>query len=346
MATTGLLPRACRVEAEVPAPVEAVWRVVADVTRTGEWSHECHVVEWLGGATAAAPGVRFRGANRSAWWRWHRTSVMTDVLPGRSIAWRTIPTWRYVDSTEWRITLEPLDDGTRITQTYEVLRCPRWWEWLIARVNPPHRDRTTALAADLVRLGAVAAGSAPDPGPRALTRWGNRFGVWLYRRSHGGLAGPGRGTTVALLTVPGRRTGLPRTVALGLHEYGPGYLAVGTGGGSPREPDWFRNLRAAQHADVQIRNRHVAVEARVADGEERDRLWRDVVLVQAPWRAAYEQKSGRRIPVAVLTAGEPPVAEAVRRSGASRPETSVRRPARGQGASPPVAATVPTRRGT
>jgi deazaflavin-dependent oxidoreductase (nitroreductase family) len=134
-----------------------------------------------------------------------------------------------------------------------------------------------------------------------MTRWNNRLGVWLYRRSSGRLGGPGKGTTIALLTVPGRRTGRPRTVALGLHRYGDGYLVAGTGGGAPREPDWFRNLRAATRADVQIRDRHVVVDVRVTAGEERDRLWRDVVLAQAAWRAKYERKSGRVIPVAVLT---------------------------------------------
>ena len=161
MGTTPQVPHSCRVEADLAVPVEAVWQVVSDVTRTGEWSHECLDVEWLDGATQAAVGARFRGANKSLWLRWHRTCVMTEVSPRRSLAWRTIPTWRFVDSTEWRITLEPLaGGGTRIVQTYEVVRCPAWWEWLVARVNPPHRDRSEALAADLARVGAVAASAS------------------------------------------------------------------------------------------------------------------------------------------------------------------------------------------
>lgn len=151
------LARDFRVEVVVGVPVEAVWRVVADVTRTGEWSHECHRVEWLDGATSAVPGARFRGGNKALWWRWSRTSEVIEVDPGRAISWRTIPTWRFVDSTEWRISLDPIPTGTRVAQTYRVLRCPRWWEWLVIRVVPPHRDRSAALAADLRRLGDVAA---------------------------------------------------------------------------------------------------------------------------------------------------------------------------------------------
>lgn len=164
MRTVSEVPRHCTAVAEVAAPVEAVWAVISDVTRTGEWSHECHRVDWLDGATRAAPGVRFRGANRSSWLRWHRTCVVTEVLPGSAIAWRTVPTWRFVDSTVWRITVTPLDDGhTRIVQTYDVVKCPRWWEWLVARVNPPHRDRSAALAADLARIGTVTARASRTP---------------------------------------------------------------------------------------------------------------------------------------------------------------------------------------
>jgi len=86
------------VRVSVAAPVESVWRVVANMTRTGEWSHECHQVRWLGGARAAAPGVRFRGRNRSGWLRWSRTCEVLAVDAPRELVWRTIPTWRFVDS--------------------------------------------------------------------------------------------------------------------------------------------------------------------------------------------------------------------------------------------------------
>jgi deazaflavin-dependent oxidoreductase (nitroreductase family) len=145
-----------------------------------------------------------------------------------------------------------------------------------------------------------------SPAPRLLTRWGNRTGVWLYRRSRGRLGGPGKGTTIAVLTVPGRTTGIPRSVALGLHRHGGAYLVVGTGSGSRREPDWFRNLRSAGRAELQIRTRRVEVGVRVTEGVERDRLWNDVILTQAPWRAAYAEKSGRVVPVAVLTPVDAP----------------------------------------
>lgn len=150
--------RTCRAEVIADAPVESVWRVIADVTRTGEWSHECLHVTWLDGVTAPAPGARFRGRNRSGWLRWSRTCEILAVDPPRQIAWRTIPTWRFVDSSDWRITLDPAGAGTRIVQTFQVTKCPRWWEWIVARVVTQHIDRRAALTEDLYRLAAIAAG--------------------------------------------------------------------------------------------------------------------------------------------------------------------------------------------
>jgi hypothetical protein len=99
----------------------------------------------------------FRGGNKAFWWRWSRTNEVTEIVPGRAIAWITVPTWRFVDSTEWRITVTPTPGGTHIEQTYHVRRCPRWWECVVVRAIPSHRDRTASLTADLHRIGDVAA---------------------------------------------------------------------------------------------------------------------------------------------------------------------------------------------
>jgi deazaflavin-dependent oxidoreductase (nitroreductase family) len=138
-----------------------------------------------------------------------------------------------------------------------------------------------------------------------LTRWGNAIGVWLYRRSHGRITGPGNGTTIGLLTVPGRNTGIPRTVALGFFPNGTSYLVAGSGSGSKQDPQWFRNLKAAAQAQIQIGATRMDADVRVAENTERDTLWHDVILAQAPGRRRYERKAARVIPVAVLTPRQP-----------------------------------------
>lgn len=146
-----------RVEVAVDATVPQVWEVISDVTRIGEWSHECHTARWLGAADGPAPGVRFRGRNRAGWARWGRTCEFVTVEPPRQIVWRTVPTRLFPDSTQWRIQLEPTSDGrTRITQSFTVLRAPWLLDRLYARLIPTHQDRDARLAQDLARVGDAA----------------------------------------------------------------------------------------------------------------------------------------------------------------------------------------------
>jgi hypothetical protein len=145
-----------RVEVEVEAPPAAVWAVVGDVTRVGEWSHECSSAVWLGGATEARPGVRFRGRNHSGIFRWGRVCEVITADPWELI-WRTVPSRLYPDSTTWTIRLhETRGGGTRIEQAFRASG-PKVLFRLYGIMIPAHRERTAGLTADLHRLGAVAA---------------------------------------------------------------------------------------------------------------------------------------------------------------------------------------------
>jgi hypothetical protein len=139
----------------VDADLDEVWDIVRDVTRVGEWSHECIGAEWIGGATAAVPGARFRGRNRAGLFRWGRICEVLSAEP-HQLVWRTVPTRLYPDSSEWRIALERVDGGTRIVQDFHVLRAPKVLSVLYSIAVPRHRDRTAALTEDLERLGTAA----------------------------------------------------------------------------------------------------------------------------------------------------------------------------------------------
>jgi hypothetical protein len=151
------------VEVVVDATVLQVWDVVSDVTRVGEWSHECRGAYWLGGADGPAVGARFRGRNRAGWsgWaRWSRTCEIVSWDPPAELVWRTVPTLLFPDSTEWRIRLEIADSGTRLTQSFTVLRAPWLLDRLYALLIPSHQDRNARLAGDLRRIGDVARAGA------------------------------------------------------------------------------------------------------------------------------------------------------------------------------------------
>lgn len=129
----------------------------------------------------------------------------------------------------------------------------------------------------------------------------NALAVRLYRRSSGRIGGSAKGIQVLLVTVRGRRTGAPRTTPVAYFDLDGGYLVCGSGGGMATEPQWFRNLRRADRAEVRVGDDFRDVTVRVPDSPERDRIWEEIVLARAPFFAKYEQKSDRIIPIAYLT---------------------------------------------
>ncbi len=142
--------------ADVAATPAQVWAVLSDPTRVGEWSHECRTVTWVEGHSRAEVGARFRGDNQVKSFTWSRICTITELEPERLLVFRTsggLPP----DSTEWRFRLGPVSGGTRITQSFRILKFPRVIELVTVLFNPAHRDRTEALRGDLVRLGEVSA---------------------------------------------------------------------------------------------------------------------------------------------------------------------------------------------
>ena len=133
-----------------------------------------------------------------------------------------------------------------------------------------------------------------------LTRVGNRVAVWLYEVLDGRVSS-GRGVHVLVITTSGRRTGLQRSTCVRYLDTAGGFVVWGTGSGSPRDPDWFRNLRDAEVAIARVGAKRHQVRPRELVGRERDRMWNNVVLAQAPEVAKYAQRANRKIPVAVLT---------------------------------------------
>jgi hemerythrin-like domain-containing protein/uncharacterized protein YndB with AHSA1/START domain len=149
-------PQSGQAEVTTTAAPGAVWAVLADVTRVGEWSHECHGAVWLDGAAAAAVGARFRGRNKAGRVRWSRPCTIEACEPPRELVYRT-KGLVFGDATEWRFVLEPSSEGgTLIRQSYRVLTLPVWADRLLWVMVPAHHDRLAALQADLGRLAAIA----------------------------------------------------------------------------------------------------------------------------------------------------------------------------------------------
>ncbi len=85
----------------VSAPADAVYDLVADLPRMGEWSPECDRVTWRGGATSAAKGAQFLGFNRAGSIRWMTQGEVVTAESGRHLAFEirfgplNIARWEY-----------------------------------------------------------------------------------------------------------------------------------------------------------------------------------------------------------------------------------------------------------
>lgn len=102
-----------------------------------------------------------------------------------------------------------------------------------------------------------------------------------------------------MLTVVGRKTGLPRTTPLLCVPHDGGWLVAGSNWGNPDPPAWVHNLRAADGASVRFRGTDTAVSVRIAEGAEREALWR-VLVATWPNYDLYAERIEREIPVFVL----------------------------------------------
>jgi deazaflavin-dependent oxidoreductase (nitroreductase family) len=132
-----------------------------------------------------------------------------------------------------------------------------------------------------------------------IGRLGSRLHARLYRAS-GGRVGKGWfGAPVIVLETVGRKSGkLRSTPVLGLRD-GDDLVVVPSNAGMERVPAWWLNLRAAGEGVAVVRGERRRVRPRVAEGAERERLWREFVRMY-PQAEDYTGFTSREFPVVVL----------------------------------------------
>ena len=96
-------------EIEINAPVSKVWSLVSDLSRMPQWSPQCRMMRLLG---PLRPGTRTLNLNRRNMLFWPTTSVITEVVPDRKVAFR-VP----LNTTVWSYEMEPTTTGTRLVET-------------------------------------------------------------------------------------------------------------------------------------------------------------------------------------------------------------------------------------
>jgi deazaflavin-dependent oxidoreductase (nitroreductase family) len=77
------------------------------------------------------------------------------------------------------------------------------------------------------------------------------------------------------------------------------YVVIASKGGAPQHPGWYHNLMAQEKVTVQVIEDIFAATTRIAFGEERKAIWRQMVEIYPPF-TDYQDKTDREIPVVVL----------------------------------------------
>jgi len=122
-----------------------------------------------------------------------------------------------------------------------------------------------------------------------------------FRANDGKVGGTFEGFPLALVHHTGAKSGIERVNPLAYQRLGDDSVAVfASKGGAPTNPDWFHNLVTNPNTSIEIGTQRYDVTARVATGEEREKIW-EAQKTAFPNFAEYEATSGdREIPVVVL----------------------------------------------
>jgi deazaflavin-dependent oxidoreductase (nitroreductase family) len=108
------------------------------------------------------------------------------------------------------------------------------------------------------------------------------------------------GRQLLLLHHRGATSGIERVSPLTYQSLDNGYAVFAANGGADENPGWLHNLRANPEISVEVGAKVVAVIARVASGQEHDRIW-SIQKQDLPSFADYEKVTARDlIPVVVL----------------------------------------------
>ena len=137
------------VDRYIEATPEALYEVVSDVTRTPERSPDIVRCEWLDGATGPAVGARFKSVNHQGRGPdWSNKPVVTVADPGREFSFtRSEP---FGGTILWRHRFEAEGSGTRMTESYEVLKPVASVGWFIIDTLYGLKDRRAGLRASMV----------------------------------------------------------------------------------------------------------------------------------------------------------------------------------------------------
>jgi deazaflavin-dependent oxidoreductase (nitroreductase family) len=120
-----------------------------------------------------------------------------------------------------------------------------------------------------------------------------------FRANGGHVTGMFAGAPLVLITTTGAKSGRRRTTPVVYTTDRDNVVIIASKGGAPTSPDWYHNLVANPGVTVELPTETFEARARVAQGDERERLWRAQADAM-PNFDEYQKSTTRQIPVVVL----------------------------------------------
>lgn len=141
------------VERVIPASPEAIFALVADPTRHHEIDGSGTVREATVSPGPFGVGSTFHTSMKLGV-AYSMVNTVIAYEPNRVIAWQTRPPsgvlGKLVGGRIWRYDLEPVEGGTRVTETWDISQERQKWA-----VGPMRKKTRTAMAATLARIDEV-----------------------------------------------------------------------------------------------------------------------------------------------------------------------------------------------
>ena len=110
------------VSREISASADAVWPLVSDLTRMGEWSPENQGGEWVKGATGAAVGAVFKGTNKNGKKQWSTSVKVNECDAPRKFSFGLMLLGK--NWCDWIYEIEPTATECRVTHSWVDHRTP------------------------------------------------------------------------------------------------------------------------------------------------------------------------------------------------------------------------------
>lgn len=140
----------------VAASPQALYDMVSDVTRMGEWSPVCTACWWDEG-DGPRVGAWFTGRNELGGRIWETRSLVVAAEPANEFAYNVLGNW-----VRWGFDLAPAGEGTELTESWQFLDGgvagyrERWGDDWPARLAERRQTMLESIPATLAAIKAAA----------------------------------------------------------------------------------------------------------------------------------------------------------------------------------------------